>query len=125
KNLGEINLQHGDKVGDQVLRYVSRATRANIRIYDLLGRWIGAKFLLVLPNANIRNAMKVLERVNQSIATIGIHLPQEDHINIEVGIGVTTSPVGDSLPLYILIEQANEALQKTDHPAPENLVVFS
>ena len=46
-NLDEIIEKYGSDVRDQSVRFVARAARANMRIYDLVGRWIGAKFMYI------------------------------------------------------------------------------
>ncbi|MEK6256792.1 MAG: diguanylate cyclase, partial [Chloroflexota bacterium] len=109
-NLQQIETKHGNEVRDQALRYVSSAVRANVRIYDILGRWIGAKFLLMLPNTNLNEASIVVGRVSQSIATIGIELPDHSRLRVDVKFGVSSIPPEETIPLYMLVEQANSAL---------------
>jgi diguanylate cyclase (GGDEF)-like protein len=109
-NLSEIRDKHGPEVRDQAIRYVARATRANVRIYDLVGRWIGAKFLLLLPGASIENATRIAERIRNSISTIGIRLPDRVRLQIDIAIGLTRMQATEKTPLYVLVEEANEAL---------------
>ena len=110
-NLRQIEAKYPREVRDQALRYVASAVRANVRIYDILGRWIGAKFMLMLPNTNLNDATIVVDRVHESISTIGIELPDHTHLRTDVVFGVSSIPPGETIPLYMLVEQANSALQ--------------
>jgi diguanylate cyclase (GGDEF)-like protein len=110
RNLDEIREEHGPQVRDQALRFVARAARANVRLYDLVGRWIGSKFFIMLPGATPGNARTIIERINKSITAVRIRLPEGVRIELDVRIGFTSIDAERALPLYLLIEQANDAL---------------
>ena len=124
RNLQEIEEEHGTNVRNQALRYVSSAVRANVRIYDILGRWIGAKFMLMLPNTSLEDVSTVVERVNQSISTIGIQLPDRSRMEIQVNVGVSSLPPAETIPLYMLVEQANSALLEANNEVETQVVYF-
>ena len=123
-NLQQIEAEYNVEIRDQVLRYVSSAVRANVRIYDILGRWIGAKFLLMLPNTRVEDASSVVERVNESISTIGIDLPDRSRLEITVNFGVSSLPPEETVPLYMLVEQANSALLEANNEKKKQVVYF-
>jgi diguanylate cyclase (GGDEF)-like protein len=68
-----INDRCGHAVGDRVLQEFARACRAAVRDSDILGRWGGEEFLLVMPGATLDVAMVALDRL-RSLAQ-GIPLP--------------------------------------------------
>ena len=123
-NLQQIEAEYNLEIRDKVLRYVSSAVRANVRIYDILGRWIGAKFLLLLPNTRVEDAASVVERVNNSISTIGIELPDRSHLDIIVNYGVSSLAPEETAPLYLLVEQANSALLEANSEIEKQVVYF-
>ena len=51
-----VNDEHGHVQGDDVLRQVANALSANVRPYDLVGRWGGEEFLLLLPGTSQEQA---------------------------------------------------------------------
>lgn len=63
-----INDTHGHPVGDQVLQRFSTIAKTCLRSSDLLGRWGGEEFLLVLPKSSVEEASAVADRVRQAIA---------------------------------------------------------
>ncbi len=123
-NLNEIRAEYGPDVRDQAVRFVARAARANVRIYDVVGRWIGAKFLLMLPGARPENARAVAERIARAITTIRIRTPEGGRLQLDVRTGFTTSDRADPQPLYVLIEQANRALETAQNEGAEAVVQF-
>jgi diguanylate cyclase (GGDEF)-like protein len=58
-----INDRCGHAAGDKVLQEFALACRASVRDTDVLGRWGGEEFLLVMPGASLETAMIALERL--------------------------------------------------------------
>ncbi len=62
-DFSEINNNYGHQVGDKVLIEVSNIFKKNIRGSDICGRWGGEEFLILCPEANIKEAYKLAERL--------------------------------------------------------------
>lgn len=58
-----VNDRFGHGVGDQVLRKFCAKVKESIRVSDILGRWGGEEFLLLLPNCNLDSAIDLAERI--------------------------------------------------------------
>jgi diguanylate cyclase (GGDEF)-like protein len=63
-----VNDQHGHAMGDQVLAGFAARVHGLLRGGDLLGRWGGEEFLLVLPETTGDRAAQVAERIRESVA---------------------------------------------------------
>ena len=68
-----INDRCGHATGDFVLKEFARVGREALRDSDVLGRWGGEEFLLVMPGATLESALASLERMRTLV--FGIHLP--------------------------------------------------
>ncbi len=69
-----INDRFGHEAGDRVLQRVSKIAEASLRGRDLLGRWGGEEFLIVLPGMETEPAVGVAERIRRVLdaqATVG------------------------------------------------------
>jgi len=66
-----INDGHGHLFGDRVIRETSETISANIRSNDILGRYGGDEFLVVMPGSDEKTARHVAERARASIAKNG------------------------------------------------------
>jgi GGDEF domain-containing protein len=58
-----VNDEHGHVAGDAALLHLVRLLRADLREVDLIGRWGGEEFLLLLPDAGLSDARLVAERL--------------------------------------------------------------
>lgn len=79
----EVNDTFGHQAGDYVLREISALLRRTVRAYDVLVRWGGEEFLVVLPGVDHEQALKLAERIRHAVE----HMPL-------AGIGSVTTSVG-------------------------------
>lgn len=64
----ELNDKHGHEMGDRALRLFADVLRSSLRPEDLVARWGGEEFVLVLPDVTVAQAVTVLERVRERLA---------------------------------------------------------
>ncbi|MBN2794423.1 MAG: diguanylate cyclase [Clostridia bacterium] len=85
-NFKNINDTYGHVFGDHVLKTVSSTIKNSIRTDDILGRYGGEEFLILLPNATIQEMMLVGERVRKNIETL---VWEYDSLKTTASIGIT------------------------------------
>ncbi|GII84108.1 GGDEF domain-containing protein [Sphaerisporangium siamense] len=92
-----VNDTFGHLVGDQVLAGVATALRSQLRDYDVVGRFGGEEFVILLPRADIGEARRVAERLRSRVGRMAI--PVDDAmITVTVSAGVAIMSVhGDDL----------------------------
>lgn len=92
-----VNDTHGHLVGDQVLVGVAATLRGQLRDYDVVGRFGGEEFVVLLPRADISEARRVAERLRHRIGRMAI--PADDAmITITISAGVAIMSIhGDDL----------------------------
>ncbi|MGB3442713.1 MAG: GGDEF domain-containing protein [Actinophytocola sp.] len=87
-----INDTWGHPAGDDVLEYVAHALRSATRPSDVIGRFGGEEFVLLLPDADVDEAEAAGERVRQTIAEL--HVPTTDKRGGPVAISNRTTSIG-------------------------------
>ncbi|MCS7279234.1 MAG: diguanylate cyclase [Thermodesulfobacteriaceae bacterium] len=87
-----INDQLGHKAGDEVLKKVVKVVKERIRKTDLLARWGGEEFVILLPETELNGAKNLAEHLRKKIKEIEI--PKIG--NITASFGVTSFKVGDN-----------------------------
>jgi diguanylate cyclase (GGDEF)-like protein len=103
-----INDRCGHAGGDKVLKDFARVCRDTLRSPDILGRWGGEEFLLVMPGTTLDVALVILERVRSS--ALGIALPAAGAgLRVALSAGLATSQF-DVKSLDELIARADAAL---------------
>nr|WP_245966978.1 GGDEF domain-containing protein [Sphaerisporangium album] len=92
-----VNDTYGHLVGDQVLAGVATALRSQLREYDVVGRFGGEEFVVLLPGADVTEARRVAERLRSRVGRMAI--PVDDAmITVTVSAGVAIMSVhGDDL----------------------------
>jgi diguanylate cyclase (GGDEF)-like protein len=124
-NIEKIEQAHGEKISRQAIRFVARAIRANIRMYDLVGRWMGAKFLLMLPGLPVEYTKNVVDRIYSAISSVRIRLSDDEALQLDMAVGYVISKAEEPSPLYELIEGANQALlEASELKKPEKVAFY-
>ena len=83
----KVNDEFGHQSGDQVLREVSKVFMATVRACDMVGRYGGEEFLVVLPELAREDAGKLAERILRNVAQWKITLDKKT-ISVTISIGV-------------------------------------
>jgi len=105
----KINDNHGHLAGDLVISEVSQRINAELRPYDLAGRYGGEEFLLVF-NSSLKDAHKLLERIRLAIANTPFNYEKESlTITLSSGVMVYDS-FADEGDKEALIDTADKAL---------------
>jgi diguanylate cyclase (GGDEF)-like protein len=109
-----INDQNGHQVGDHVLRQVVEQCQLSIRGIDILGRYGGEEFILLLPETNRENALLIAERLRHTIESMEIQAKPHEMISVTISIGVACLQAMEKnhISLESFIEEADKALYK-------------
>lgn len=104
-----INDTYGHQVGDEVLRHVARVVRNQLRESDVLSRYGGDEFVLLLPNSDEREAAAVLRRIHRKIRSSKYLVEGKSPIDVTISAGIASWQPGMESPTQ-LIRSADEAL---------------
>jgi diguanylate cyclase (GGDEF)-like protein len=86
-----VNDSYGHAADDDVLREVSRRLRTSVRSYDMVGRYGGEEFLVVLTKCDPASAVHRAENLRQSIFPQPIHLASSQlTVRISLGLALST-----------------------------------
>jgi|SoiMethySBSTD1v2_1073268.scaffolds.fasta_scaffold63241_3 diguanylate cyclase len=105
----QVNDAHGHAVGDEVLRVFSRQALAAVRTIDVLGRWGGEEFVLLLTDAKLPFARQAVERVRSHIESMVV-LGDHAAVNITLSAGVAEHSTGESGT--VTLQRADTALYR-------------
>lgn len=92
-NFKTINDTCGHQVGDLVLQKIGQLTRENIRETDVLGRWGGDEFFIILPGVDLEQAMLSIEKIRCLISEAELY----NSLKLTSSFGVTEYTQGDTV----------------------------
>ena len=104
-----VNDTHGHAAGDLVLQSFADTVRRNVRDTDVLARWGGEEFVLLLCATPAADAVALMERLRQAVQAMQVSVPQGGGpITVTVSIGLARHTPAD--PLAGTLERADQAL---------------
>lgn len=109
-NFKHINDTLGHPAGDEVLREVVRRLRQSVRPYDIVGRYGGEEFLLLLPDTLFEEGVAVAERIRADVRKTPFAVGR-DAIPVSVSLGISCLDETDRT-LDDLLKRSDEGLYK-------------
>jgi diguanylate cyclase (GGDEF)-like protein len=108
-----VNDTKGHPGGDEVLRQLVCRIRKSVRPYDIVGRYGGEEFLLLLPDTAFKEGVVVAERIRTDINREAFRVCGDD-MCISVSLGIASLDEKDQ-NLDDLLKRADEGLYKAKH----------
>lgn len=105
-----FNDRYSYAVGDQVLRQFAGCVRSQLREPDVIGRYGGEEFTILLPETALPAAARVAERIRRAVQDLQVETSQ-GHTNLTVSIGVSES-TPRMTTLDELLDRAGQALHQ-------------
>ena len=118
----QVNDRFGHTVGDRVLRAVAQRCKEIVREQDIIGRYGGEEFAVMLPEADSRAAFQTANRIRERIAETPFTTSNGDQIGLTVSIGVATLDE-DTRDLTTFVNAADTALYKAKESGKDCIVV--
>ncbi|HAC62939.1 MAG TPA: diguanylate cyclase response regulator [Cyanothece sp. UBA12306] len=103
-----INDTYGHDNGDKAIKNIVFSIESCIRKIDLLGRFGGEEFVVILPETPMKGALEVAERIRALIASQSLIL-EEDTVTLTVSIGIV-SYTSEDKTIGQMIQRADRSL---------------
>ena len=118
----KINDRFGHQCGDFVLETLAKVMKKSIRQTDILCRYGGEEFLIMMPNTNFTNAKHVAENLRRVVEVEDFTYEGETH-NLTISLGVATQSDNQYSSLEEMIKAADVALYMAKEKS-RNIVCF-
>ncbi len=110
----KVNDTYGHAIGDRILEAVGHILQKQIRLGDMVCRYGGEEFLIVLPGITLQSVSdRALTFCNQ-IAALRVPAPSGDLVNVTVSVGVAIYPV-HGIQIKEVLEHVDQALYDAKH----------
>ncbi len=118
-----VNDTHGHMAGDAVLREVADVLHSNVRAVDLVGRYGGEEFMIVMPETDADAAAASAEKLRRLVGSRTVRLDDGHVLTVTLSAGVAGG-LGQFLQLDALVRDADAALYSAKSLGRDQVYVF-
>lgn len=122
-NFKNINDVHGHDIGDKALVKFAEVLQSQIRKSDVLCRWGGEEFIILLHEASSADAAKVAEKIRSNLEKSLLNIDDHTCIQLKASFGVATYDLSTSQKLSDIITKADKALLRAKESGKNQVVV--
>jgi diguanylate cyclase (GGDEF)-like protein len=122
-NLKQINDAHGHEGGNKLLKHLVSLVQEQLRNTDVMARYGGDEFVVLLPETNGQGALELSERICQKIAETAFEI-QEKPVSTSVSVGVSSFP-DDGASVVALLEKADKAMYRAKQAGKNRAAGYS
>ncbi len=115
-----INDEHGHAQGDRVIAHVADVLRTGVRQVDMVSRWGGEEFLILLPDTDVQAAAELAERIRRQV-TLKVHRVEGVESRVTITAGIATLRPRESIEATI--HRADVALYEGKRAGRDRVVV--
>ncbi len=116
----QVNDTHGHVAGDAVLKQLGEILHQSVRENDLVFRYGGEEFTVILPSTGVKGAHFVAERI-RAATEAAVFEPGTIDLKLTISIGVSTCP--DAPSIHDLIVSADQALYEAKNLGRNRVVI--
>lgn len=118
-----FNDQYGHTSGDKAIQAVAECCQASVRTIDIIGRYGGDEFCILIPEVELEHAMVIAERIRRKIEMLSFPAGRNLQGKPTVSIGVAC--MTDDMPnLVALIDNADKALYRAKAGGRNRLAAY-
>lgn len=105
----QVNDRNGHRAGDRLLKALGTCLQENVRAADIVGRYGGEEFVLLLPETDLATAQQLAERLLSQVRALTIPtLAMEEHFTVSIGIAALKHTA--DIEVETLINRADHAM---------------
>lgn len=118
----KVNDSYGHLTGDQVITSLANLLKKQLRKSDMIGRYGGEEFLLVLPDCSVEKALKIVNKMRVAFGQLPFAFDgNKFHCTFSAGI---SSGLGLEFPDQV-IEQADQALYQAKSAGRNKVIIYN
>jgi diguanylate cyclase (GGDEF)-like protein len=120
----KINDTYGHAAGDEALRKLADQIRQALRTTDILGRYGGEEFVVLMPETDLASGHKIAERLLHMVRELNIRSDKTE-FGITISVGLAEQSQANAQTLDDLIDQADKALYTAKQSGRNQVVLQS
>lgn len=119
-----VNDSHGHAAGDTVLRGLGRLLAANLRATDIVGRYGGEEFMLILTETDVEEGTVLAEKLRSLVERETFPVDGNPNLSVTISIGIVGG-IGSQLRMEALVRDADAAMYSAKSLGRNQTYVFA
>jgi diguanylate cyclase (GGDEF)-like protein len=119
-----VNDSYGHESGDIVLRGVAQILSSNLRASDLMGRYGGEEFMLILTETNVEDGAALAEKLRTLVERARFDVPANQSLSVTISIGIVGG-IGQQLRMETLVRDADAAMYSAKSLGRNQTYIFA
>jgi len=105
-----INDTYGHTIGDEVIIVLAKVLKYNSRESDIVSRWGGEEFVVLLPQTTKDGAMTIAEKLRKNVEALNVVATDNKKLCFTISLGVATTDFDNCPDIEDIINNADKAL---------------
>lgn len=118
-----VNDTYGHMMGDKLLREVAQAIKTAVRTDDLVGRYGGEEFLVILPKTEIKQAALIGEQIRKYVEEIALYDSTQGKIQTSISLGIIGGQ-GEKDSFENMLRGADKALYSSKAKGKNQVTIY-
>jgi diguanylate cyclase (GGDEF)-like protein len=114
-----VNDEQGHMVGDELLRRIAVAIEESTRVVDVIGRFGGDEFVVLLPDTDLEQALPVAERLVARLREVGTEADPRRPVTASIGLSLAHAEDD----VTILLNSADDAAYRAKQAGGDRFLV--
>jgi len=120
-----INDTYGHTIGDDVIIALAKALKYNFRESDIVSRWGGEEFVILLPQTEQEDAMLIAEKFRKIVEALSVVIADDKKLSFSISLGVATADIENCFDIENIINNADKALYVAKESGRNRVEVYS
>jgi diguanylate cyclase (GGDEF)-like protein len=120
-----VNDIYGHHIGDDVIISIANILMDNTRKNDVVCRYGGEEYIILLPDTDIKSSMKIAHNIRQLVENLLIKLPRDKELKVTISIGVSMANMIVDNDIEIAINKADNAMYEAKRAGKNRVVQYT
>ncbi|WP_144392503.1 GGDEF domain-containing protein [Pleionea sediminis] len=108
-----FNDQHGHLIGDRVLKVVAKTLKSSLKGSDVVSRYGGEEFVILLPNTNTADAVKLMNAIRREISQKELKVAKSEELINSITMSFGVAELAEDDNFLSLFDRADRALYRS------------
>ena len=120
----KINDTFGHAIGDEVIKSLAELLKDNTRKEDIISRFGGEEFVVLLPNTSKEEAFDIAEKLRHKVETTKLNIYDKQFVKFTISLGIDESN-NNSSNISEIINNADMALYEAKNSGRNKTIIYT